>query len=69
MEDLQGKEYQQEDLLKTWKFVRDHPIDLIIGDPIQCVKTRGARKDTCEYATYISQLEPKNFKEDENEES
>ena len=33
------------------------------------MKTRGALKDTCEYATYISQLEPKNFKEVENEES
>ena len=69
MEELQRKEDQHEDLPKTWKFVRDHPIDQVIGDPVQGVRTRGALKDTCEYAAYISQLEPKNFKEAENEES
>ena len=63
------KEDQHEDLLKTWKFVRDHPIDQVIGDPIQGVRTRDAFKDICEYATFISQLEPKNFKEAENDES
>ena len=67
MEALQRKKDQ--DLLKTWKFVRDHLIDQVIGDPVQGVRTRGALKDTCEYAAYISQLEPKNFKEAENEES
>ena len=49
--------------------MRDHPINQVIGDPIQGVRTRRAFKDTCEYAAYISQLEPKNFKEAENEES
>ena len=33
------------------------------------MRTRGALKDTCEYAAYISQLEPKNFKEVKNEEN
>ena len=33
------------------------------------MRTKGALKDTCEYTAYISQLEPKNFKEVENEES
>ena len=69
LEELQRKEDQHEDLPKTWKFVRDHPIDQVIGDPIQGVRTRGALKDTCEYAVYISQLEPKNFKEVKNEEN
>ena len=49
--------------------MRDHPIDQVIGDPVQDVRTRGALKDTCEYAAYISQLEPKNFKEAKNEKS
>ena len=49
--------------------MRDHLIDQVIGDPVQGVRTIGALKDTCEYAAYISQLEPKNFKEAENEES
>ena len=69
LEELQKKEDQHKDLLKTWKFMKDHPIDQVIRDPVQGVRTRGALKDTCENATYISQLEPKNFKEAENEES
>ena len=69
LEDLQKKENQHDDLLKTWKYIRDHLIDQVIGDPIQRVRTRGVLKDTCEYAAYISQLEPKNFKKAENEES
>ena len=34
LEELQRKEDQHEDLLKTWKFVKDHPIDQVIGDPV-----------------------------------
>ena len=69
LKELQRKEDQHEDLPKTWKFVKDHPIDQVIGDPVQGVRTRGDLKDTCEYAAYISQLKPKNFNEAENEES
>ena len=65
LKDLQRKEDQHDDLPKTWKYIRDHPIDQVIGDPIQRVRTRGALKDTCEYVACISQLEPKNFKEAE----
>ena len=36
LKDLQRKEDQHDDLPKTWKYVRDHPIDQVIGDPIQC---------------------------------
>ena len=39
LEDLQSKENQHEDLPKASKFVRDHPIDQVIGDPIQGVRT------------------------------
>ena len=69
LKDLQTKEDQHDDLPKTWKYVRDHSIDQVIDDPIQGVRTKGALKETCEYAAYISQLEPKNFKEAENEKS
>ena len=69
VEDLQRKKDQHEDLSKTWKYVRDHPIDQVIGDPIQGVRTRGALKDTCENAAFISHLELKNFKEAENDEN
>ena len=63
LEDLQRKEDQHVDLPETWKYIKDHPIDQVIGNPIQRVRTRGALKDTCDYVAYISQLEPKNFKE------
>ena len=69
MENLQRKKDQHEDLPKTWKYVRDHSIDQVIADPIQGVRTRGALKDTCECTAFISQLEPNNFKDDENDES
>ena len=32
LEDLQRKEDQHEDLPKTWKYVKDHPIDQVIRD-------------------------------------
>ena len=35
LEDLQKKKDQHKDIPKTWKFVKDHPIDQIIGDPIK----------------------------------
>ena len=63
LEDLQRKEDQHDDLPKTWKYIKDHPIDQVIRYPIQGVRIRGALKNTCEYTAYISQLEPKNFKE------
>ena len=69
LEDLLRKKDQHQDIPKTWKFVRDHPIDQFIGDPFQGVRTRGVLKDTCENATFIWQLEHKNFKETENDES
>ena len=34
-------------------------MDQVIGDPIQGVRTRGALNETCEYAAYLSQVEPK----------
>ena len=50
LEYLQRKEDQHEDFPKTWKFIRNHPMDQVIGDPIQGVRTRGVLKETCEYA-------------------
>ena len=39
LEELQRKEDQHEDLPKIWKFVRDHPINQVIEDPVQDVRT------------------------------
>ena len=54
LEDLQRKEDQHDDLPKTWKYIRNHPIDQVIRDPIQRVRTSRALKDTCKYVAYIS---------------
>ena len=68
MEDLQKKETQHDDLPKAWKNVKDHPLDQVIGDPAEGVRTRRALMETCEHEAYISQIEPKNFKEAETDE-
>ena len=44
-------------------------MDQVIGDLIQGVRTKWALKETCENPAYISQIEPKSFKEDEHDES
>ena len=41
----------------------------VIGHSIQGEGTKGALKENCEYAVFISQIKPKNFKEAELEES
>ena len=63
LEDLQRKEVQHDDLSKSWKNVKDHPLDQVIGDPTEGVRTRRALMKTYEHEAYISQVEPKNFKE------
>ena len=44
-------------------------MDQVIRDLIQGVKTKRALRKTCEYIAYISQIEPKSFKETEHDES
>ena len=44
-------------------------MDQVIGDPIQGVRTKWALRETCKYAAYISQIEPKSFKEAEHDKS
>ena len=44
-------------------------MDQVIGDPIQGVRTKWALKETCENPAYISQIEPKSFKEAKHDES
>ena len=44
-------------------------MDQVIRHSIQGVRTKGALKEICEYAVFISQIKPMNFKETELEES
>lgn len=62
---LQRAKNQHDDLPRSWRFVRDHPQDQIIGDISQGVRTRKATRETCEFSAFISQIEPKNFEEAE----
>ncbi|OMO50151.1 hypothetical protein CCACVL1_30598 [Corchorus capsularis] len=57
------------DLPKAWKYGKSHPPDLIIGNPSESVRTRGALREVCEFAAFISQIEPKVFKDAKKEES
>ncbi|KAH9800792.1 hypothetical protein KPL71_000795 [Citrus sinensis] len=56
-------------LPKEWRYVSSHPKDVILGDPSRGVTTRSSLRNTCEYAAFISQIEPKSFADGENDES
>ncbi|WRX11049.1 Integrase [Theobroma cacao] len=69
LETLQRTENQHNDLLRSWRYVKDHPQELIIRDITQSVKTRRGVRETCEFSAFISQIEPKTFEEGKKEES
>ncbi|KAH9658467.1 CCHC-type domain-containing protein [Citrus sinensis] len=56
-------------LPKEWRYVSSHPKDVILGDPSRGVTTRSSLRNTCEHATFISQIEPKSFADAENDDS
>ncbi|XP_059632627.1 uncharacterized protein LOC132275215 [Cornus florida] len=52
-----------------WKLVHNYPIDQVIGDPSKGVSTRSQLRNICNFVTFVSQFEPKNIHEAENDES
>ena len=50
-------------LPKEWRFVYNHPTNLIIGDPSRGITTRNSLRNICENLAFLSQIEPKNFNE------
>ena len=54
-------------LPKEWRYNSDHPKDLIIGDPSKGVTTRTSLRNICNNFAFVSQMEPKNFKEVEHD--
>ena len=48
------------DLPRDWKFVQNHPKELIIGDPSEKVRTRSFSKQLMDNFALISYFEPKN---------
>ena len=57
------------ELPKSWKFVTNHPIDQIIGEPFNKVITRSSLRNVCNNVAFVSQIEPKNIIEAEQDES
>ena len=54
-------------LPRNWKYAQSHPKDQIIGDPSQGVRTRSNFKNVNNYLAFVSQIEPKIFKEAEKD--
>ncbi|KAL5548818.1 hypothetical protein UlMin_004049 [Ulmus minor] len=52
-------------LPRDFRFVHNHPIDLILGDPSQEVRTRNSLRNLVSNLAFLSQIEPKNIKEAE----
>ena len=52
-------------LPRDFRFVHNHPSDLILGDPSQGVKTRNSLRNLVRNLAFLSQMEPKNIKEAE----
>jgi hypothetical protein len=50
-------------LPRTRVWNRDHPFDLILGDPDVGVRTRSATSNQCNYAGFLSSMEPKLIEE------
>ncbi|KAJ9544400.1 hypothetical protein OSB04_024107 [Centaurea solstitialis] len=48
----------QTPLPHTAKWTKDHPIDLIIGDPTSGVQTRAASANECNFSVFLSNIEP-----------
>ncbi|KAJ9544684.1 hypothetical protein OSB04_024391 [Centaurea solstitialis] len=48
----------QTPLLHTAKWTKDHPIELIIGDPTSSVKTQAATSNECNFSVFLSSIEP-----------
>ena len=54
------KANHQVQILQEEQFgVRDHPFELIIGDPDIGVRTRSVTQNKCLYSIFLSKMEPK----------
>jgi hypothetical protein len=60
---------QEQQLPKSWRIVKNHPIDQILGDPSQGVNTQSSLRNVCNNVAFVSEIEPKNIEEAETDES
>ena len=61
--DADQLEDKPKELLRSWRFVKHHPQNQILGDPSQRVKTIRNINAYCENHAFISQVEPKTIEE------
>ena len=57
----QEQDSDSSNLPREWKFVHNHPTNLIIGDPSKVVTARYSIRNTCGNLAFLSQIEPKFF--------
>ena len=69
MEGLQNNNGNSLTLPLDLKFKHAHPKDQILGDPLIGVKTRASLRNICNNLAFLSQIEPKSFKDSENDNS
>ena len=48
--------------------MQNHPIEQILGDPSQGVRTRSSNRNICNHLVFFSQIDPKRFNDAENDE-
>ena len=54
---------------RDWKYHRNHPKDNLLSQPSERMMTKKALREYCGNCAFVSQLEPKNFVEAQNDES
>ena len=59
---------QDQQFPESWRIVKNHPIDQILGDPSQGVITRSSLRNVCNNMAFVSDIEPKNIEEAETDE-
>ena len=59
----QSDEHPQSPQPRAWKYIRNHPIDQVIGEMNEGVRTRKRFNEEAQFSAFISQIEPKNVEE------
>lgn len=57
-EDIESQENDDDE--RDLRFSKDHPDELVIGDPKLGIQTRSSLRDFCANVSFISEIEPKN---------
>ena len=63
-----SKQKANDDLPREYKCLHNHPTDQILGDPSQGVRMCSSLRNICNHLAFLSQIEPKYFKNVKNDE-